>query len=62
MSTGTGTWIAIAIAIAVTAVGCYAVKLLGLSVPAGLLERPLLKRLASAGPRPGCARYWQPCG
>lgn len=36
------TWIAIAL----TAVGCYAVKLLGLSIPAGVLERPLVRRLA----------------
>ncbi|MBB1252582.1 AzlD domain-containing protein [Streptomyces sp. OF3] len=34
------------IAIALTAVGCYLVKLLGLAVPAGVLERPLLRRLA----------------
>lgn len=33
------------IAIGVTAVGCYAVKLLGLLVPAGALERPLVQRL-----------------
>ncbi|WP_067186544.1 AzlD domain-containing protein [Microtetraspora niveoalba] len=38
------------IAIAVTAVGCYAIKLLGLSVPAGLLERPLVRRLAPLVP------------
>ncbi|WP_335978885.1 MULTISPECIES: AzlD domain-containing protein [Streptomycetaceae] len=37
-------------AIAVTALGCYGVKLLGLSVPAGLLERPLVKRLAALVP------------
>jgi branched-subunit amino acid transport protein len=37
-------------AIAATAVGCYAVKLLGLSVPEGLLERPLVKRLAALVP------------
>ena len=46
MSTDAGTWTAIT----VTAVGCYAVKLLGLSVPAGLLERPLVKRLAALVP------------
>lgn len=46
MSTGADTWTAIT----VTAVGCYAVKLLGLSVPAGLLERPLVKRLAALVP------------
>ncbi len=40
------TWIAIA----VTAVGCYAVKLLGLSMPAGLLERPVVRRLAALVP------------
>ncbi|MCM2425761.1 AzlD domain-containing protein [Streptomyces sp. So13.3] len=40
------TWIAIG----VTAFGCYAVKLLGLSVPAGILERPLVKRLAALVP------------
>ncbi|GLW96655.1 AzlD domain-containing protein [Microtetraspora sp. NBRC 16547] len=38
------------ISIAVTALGCYAVKLLGLSVPAGLLERPLVRRMASLVP------------
>ena len=31
-------------AIGLTAVGCYLVKLLGLSVPAGALERPLVRR------------------
>jgi branched-subunit amino acid transport protein AzlD len=40
------TWIAIA----VTALGCYAVKLAGLLVPAGLLERPLVRRLAALLP------------
>ncbi|MFD3454949.1 AzlD domain-containing protein [Streptomyces sp. NPDC058691] len=40
------TWIAIA----GTAFGCYAVKLLGLSVPAGYLERPLVRRLAALLP------------
>lgn len=40
------TWIAIG----VTAVGCYAVKLLGLVVPAGVLERPIVKRLAALLP------------
>ncbi|MER7046810.1 MULTISPECIES: AzlD domain-containing protein [Streptomyces] len=34
------------IAIAATAVGCYLVKLAGLLVPAGALERPLVQRLA----------------
>jgi hypothetical protein len=40
------TWIAIA----ATALGCYAVKLLGLSIPAGILERPLVRRLAALLP------------
>ncbi|WP_128374959.1 AzlD domain-containing protein [Streptomyces cavernae] len=38
------------IAIGVTAVGCYAVKLLGLLVPEGVLERPLVQRLAALLP------------
>lgn len=38
------------IAVGVTAVGCYLVKLLGLSVPAGMLERPLVRRLAALLP------------
>lgn len=38
------------IAIGVTAVGCYAVKLAGLLVPSGLLERPLVQRLAALLP------------
>lgn len=38
------------VAIGVTAVGCYAVKLLGLLVPAGALERPLVRRLAALLP------------
>ncbi|MCW5253341.1 AzlD domain-containing protein [Streptomyces sp. SHP 1-2] len=38
------------IAIAVTAVGCYLVKLVGLLVPAGALERPLVRRLAALLP------------
>ncbi|MFI0234984.1 AzlD domain-containing protein [Streptomyces sp. NPDC016845] len=38
------------IAVAVTAVGCYAVKLIGLLVPAGALERPVVKRLAALLP------------
>jgi branched-subunit amino acid transport protein len=38
------------IAIGVTAVGCYLVKLLGLSVPQGVLERPLVQRLAALLP------------
>jgi len=40
------TWIAIAL----TAFGCYAVKLLGLSVPAAALERPLVQKLAALMP------------
>ncbi|MDI3422317.1 AzlD domain-containing protein [Streptomyces luteolus] len=38
------------LAVALTAVGCYAVKLLGLLVPAGVLERPLVQRLAALLP------------
>ncbi|MEW2569862.1 AzlD domain-containing protein [Streptomyces sp. NPDC047070] len=38
------------IAIGVTAVGCYAVKLIGLMIPAGALERPLVQRLAALLP------------
>ncbi|MFF3766869.1 AzlD domain-containing protein [Streptomyces sp. NPDC001922] len=38
------------IAIGLTAVGCYLVKLLGLSVPAGVLERPRVKQLAALLP------------
>ncbi|MCP3769003.1 MULTISPECIES: AzlD domain-containing protein [Streptomyces] len=38
------------IAIGVTALGCYAVKLAGLLVPAGALERPLVRRLAALLP------------
>lgn len=37
-------------AIAVTAFGCYAMKLLGLSVPAAVLERPLVRRVAALVP------------
>ncbi len=40
------TWIAIG----ATALGCYVVKLVGLLVPAGALERPLVKRLAALLP------------
>ncbi|MGV9252903.1 AzlD domain-containing protein [Streptomyces sp. NPDC003697] len=40
------TWIAVA----ATALGCYAVKLAGLLVPADALERPLVKRLAALLP------------
>lgn len=46
MSTTTDTWIAIGL----TALGCYGVKLLGLSMPAGVLERPVVKRLAALVP------------
>ncbi|MFE1795291.1 MULTISPECIES: AzlD domain-containing protein [unclassified Streptomyces] len=38
------------IAICVTAVGCYAAKLIGLMIPAGALERPLVQRLAALLP------------
>ncbi|MBT2440670.1 AzlD domain-containing protein [Streptomyces sp. ISL-36] len=38
------------IAIGLTAVGCYLVKLLGLLVPVGALERPLVQRLAALLP------------
>ncbi|MCX4547784.1 AzlD domain-containing protein [Streptomyces sp. NBC_01387] len=38
------------IAIGATAVGCYLVKLLGLMVPAGALERPLVKKLSALLP------------
>ncbi|MDX6362456.1 AzlD domain-containing protein [Streptomyces sp. NPDC058274] len=38
------------IAIAATAVGCYVVKLIGLLIPAGVLERPLVQRLAALLP------------
>ncbi|MFF9037674.1 AzlD domain-containing protein [Streptomyces sp. NPDC014892] len=38
------------IAVVVTAVGCYAVKLIGLLVPEGVLERPLVQRLAALLP------------
>ncbi|MEW2295783.1 AzlD domain-containing protein [Streptomyces sp. NPDC006743] len=37
-------------AVVVTALGCYAVKLAGLLVPAGALERPLVRRLAALLP------------
>ncbi|MFD9392002.1 AzlD domain-containing protein [Streptomyces sp. NPDC060000] len=40
------TWIAIG----ATAAGCYLVKLAGLLVPAGLLERPLVRRFAALLP------------
>ncbi|MFE7131770.1 AzlD domain-containing protein [Streptomyces sp. NPDC057638] len=38
------------IAIAVTAVGCYLLKLAGLLVPAGTLERPLVQKMAALLP------------
>ncbi|THA74791.1 AzlD domain-containing protein [Streptomyces sp. A0642] len=38
------------IALALTAVGCYLAKLLGLLVPADVLERPLVQRLAALVP------------
>ncbi|MFJ8669609.1 AzlD domain-containing protein [Streptomyces sp. NPDC093600] len=38
------------IAIGLTAVGCYLVKLIGLLVPAGALERPAVQRLAALLP------------
>jgi hypothetical protein len=38
------------IAIGVTVLGCYAVKLAGLLVPEGVLERPVVKRLAALLP------------
>lgn len=38
------------IAIGVTAVGCYAVKLIGLLVPEGVLERPFVRRLSALMP------------
>ncbi|MGC5412025.1 AzlD domain-containing protein, partial [Streptomyces sp. DT225] len=38
------------IAIALTCIGCYLAKLLGLLVPAGALERPLVQRLAALLP------------
>ncbi|MEU9156898.1 AzlD domain-containing protein [Streptomyces sp. NPDC048417] len=40
------TWIAIA----ATVLGCYAVKLAGLLVPAGVLERSMVRRLAALLP------------
>ncbi|NUS17340.1 MAG: AzlD domain-containing protein [Streptomyces sp.] len=41
-----GTWAATG----VTAAGCYVLKMLGLSIPAGLLERPLVRRLVALVP------------
>ncbi|HEY1134886.1 MAG TPA: AzlD domain-containing protein, partial [Nocardioides sp.] len=37
-------------ALLVLAAGCYALKLAGLSLPAAVLERPLVRRLALALP------------
>ncbi|MFC8450842.1 AzlD domain-containing protein [Kitasatospora sp. NPDC057223] len=37
-------------AIGATALGCYLLKLLGLSIPAGLLERPGVRRYAALIP------------
>ncbi|MCF6523906.1 AzlD domain-containing protein [Streptomyces sp. JJ36] len=38
------------VAVGLTAAGCYLVKLLGLSVPATVLERPVVRRLAALLP------------
>jgi branched-subunit amino acid transport protein len=38
------------VAVLVTAVGCYLLKLAGLSVPARVLERPLVERIADLIP------------
>ncbi|MGA5170352.1 MULTISPECIES: AzlD domain-containing protein [Streptomyces] len=38
------------LAIGLTAAGCYLLKLVGLLVPAGALERPLVQRLAALLP------------
>ncbi|GAA3281915.1 AzlD domain-containing protein [Streptomyces lavendulae] len=38
------------IAIGLTVVGCYAVKLAGLLVPAGALERPMVRKLSALLP------------
>ncbi|MGQ4712663.1 AzlD domain-containing protein [Streptomyces anulatus] len=38
------------IAIGLTVAGCYLAKLLGLLVPAGVLERPLVQRMADLLP------------
>ncbi|MFE6728242.1 AzlD domain-containing protein [Streptomyces californicus] len=37
-------------AIGLTVVGCYLAKLVGLLVPAGVLERPLVQRMAALLP------------
>jgi Branched-chain amino acid transport protein (AzlD). len=36
--------------IGATAAGCYLMKMLGLSVPAGLLDRPAVRRFAALAP------------
>ncbi|MEU2801239.1 MULTISPECIES: AzlD domain-containing protein [unclassified Streptomyces] len=38
------------IAVGLTVAGCYLAKLLGLLVPAGVLERPLVQRMAALLP------------
>ncbi|MER7111814.1 AzlD domain-containing protein [Streptomyces sp. NPDC000229] len=38
------------LAIGLTAAGCYLLKLIGLLVPAGALERPLVQRLSALLP------------
>ncbi|WP_377269104.1 AzlD domain-containing protein [Peterkaempfera sp. SMS 1(5)a] len=38
------------LAVGATAVGCYLLKLLGLSVPTGLLDRPVVRRFAALAP------------
>lgn len=42
----TGIWIAVL----ATGVGCYLLKLAGLSLPRGLLERPAVRRFAATVP------------
>jgi Branched-chain amino acid transport protein (AzlD) len=43
---GVSVWVAVLVA----AAGCYAIKLAGLSVPPGLLERPVTERIADLLP------------
>jgi branched-subunit amino acid transport protein len=38
------------LAVGATAAGCYLLKLLGLSVPTGLLDRPAVRRFAALAP------------
>jgi branched-subunit amino acid transport protein len=38
------------LAIVATALGCYVLKLLGLAAPAGLLDRPAVRRFATLVP------------